>query len=218
MKKLLINELFYSLQGEGPLAGEPAIFLRLTGCIPPFCSFCDTPASLNSKNGSLKSVETIFSEIKSIAKCSLIVITGGEPFLQWNSGLSELDNELLNSGYRIQYETSGKALIPTPESNRLVVCSPKQQDNFTCDNWLYLKENTKNVDFFKFIYSENLAQIKNFITNNNIDNNKVFLMPEGKTKEEQLAKLANTWMCCSENGWKLSPRLHILAFDEKKGI
>ena len=74
-----INELFKSIQGEGPYTGHPAIFIRLAGCNLD-CIFCDTDFEYRRQ----ASVEAIVEEVKQLSggKVKLVVITGGEPFLQ----------------------------------------------------------------------------------------------------------------------------------------
>ena len=73
---LKVNEIFYSLQGEGGRQGEASIFIRLSGCNLK-CSFCDTDFS----DGKDMSLEQILSLIRAFP-CRWIVWTGGEPCLQ----------------------------------------------------------------------------------------------------------------------------------------
>ncbi len=214
--KLAINEIFYSLQGEGVYTGHPAIFIRLAGCIKPFCSFCDTPQSLSG--GTSMSFAKILEELANYPTCRLLVITGGEPFMQWESGLSDFEQNVLNLGYNVQYETSGKVQLPPKSDSHYIVCSPKQTDGFQDDSWAFLESNLPCVDGYKFIWQDNTVQLKNFIERHNIKNSMVSIMPQGKTKQEQLENLPKVWNVCSENNWKLSARLHILAFDQRKGI
>lgn len=215
MKKLNITEIFYSLQGEGPFMGVPAVFVRLANCVPPYCSFCDTPHSL--KDGYDIEVIKLAEEICNF-QCKLIVITGGEPFLQWDNGLKELEDILCENGYQVQYETSGKVKIEPSDNERTVICSPKQIGDFKSNEWAFIPENVSEVTSFKFIYDDNEEQIQNFIDQYEIPNQKLFLMPEGKTKEEQMRKMEATWDTCARNHWKFSPRLHILTFDQKAGV
>jgi 7-carboxy-7-deazaguanine synthase len=73
-----VNEIFYSIQGEGTLVGVPSIFLRLTGCNLR-CSFCDTTYAY--EQGTEMSIQEILDEIKKFA-CTTVCLTGGEPLLQ----------------------------------------------------------------------------------------------------------------------------------------
>ncbi|MBN2297189.1 MAG: 7-carboxy-7-deazaguanine synthase QueE, partial [Deltaproteobacteria bacterium] len=116
-----INEIFHSLQGEGPLIGLPAVFIRFSGCMEPYCPWCDTRHALYES--AEMTIIQIADEINRYPG-NTVVITGGEPFLQWNTGLSELHTKLIHMGYAIQYETSGKAALPRID-DAVIVCSPK---------------------------------------------------------------------------------------------
>ena len=98
---MVINEIFYSLQGEGNWAGLPNIFIRTTGCNLR-CSYCDTKYAYDS--GEEMSIETILDNI-SIYPCKYICITGGEPLLQ--NEIMNLINALLKRKYYICLETNG---------------------------------------------------------------------------------------------------------------
>jgi len=76
MQNLKINEIFYSIQGEGNNVGMSAVFVRLAGCNLE-CSFCDTDFSEKHDIN----IDAIMKQIKKY-KCKNVVITGGEPFYQ----------------------------------------------------------------------------------------------------------------------------------------
>lgn len=96
-----INEIFYSLQGEGKYAGVPVIFVRFSGCNLK-CSFCDT----NHKQKLVLRKEEIGRAVDSLSKnkCKIIVFTGGEPMLQLSP---ELLLYLREKGYTLHLETNG---------------------------------------------------------------------------------------------------------------
>jgi len=142
---LLVHSIFSTIQGEGPFAGERAIFVRLGGCNLK-CPDCDTeytegstemhyqsvysgvhgnhlsfnPVQLNDENAAISDRPTIRQ---------LVVITGGEPFRQ---NIAPLVSLLLSCGYRVQVETNG-TLAPNKDfldvfhsvAGCTVVCSPK---------------------------------------------------------------------------------------------
>lgn len=116
-----VNEIFYSLQGEGTFSGTPAVFIRLSGC-NLHCAFCDT------KHETFKemSVDEIVHEIKRYPS-KHIVITGGEPLLQVSKWFIV---RLKEEGFFIQIETNGTKQLPSGGVD-WVTCSPK--DNF-CKN------------------------------------------------------------------------------------
>jgi len=109
-----VNELFYSLQGEGRNTGCAAIFLRLSGCNLN-CPFCDT----NHKPYTELTEEQIASQV-SAYPASLVVITGGEPALQVTSHLIDL---LHAAGKTVAIETNGTRLLP--DNIDWVTVSPK---------------------------------------------------------------------------------------------
>lgn len=99
---LQVNEIFYSLQCEGPYAGHPAVFLRLAGCNLS-CDFCDTEfAAIRHEWDSMRAKDEIL--LISRGRTKLLVITGGEPFLQDLSPLVEL---MFERGWTIQIESNG---------------------------------------------------------------------------------------------------------------
>lgn len=113
--KLNVNEIFYSLQGEGGRTGEPSIFIRLTKCNLA-CSFCDTDFA----HGDDMTLEEILEVIKQYP-CQWIIWTGGEPTLQ-------LKDEHLAffkaKGYKQAIETNGTKKVPSLID--YITCSPKK--------------------------------------------------------------------------------------------
>jgi 7-carboxy-7-deazaguanine synthase len=206
---LEVSETFVSLQGEGPFAGRPAVFVRLAGCVPPFCEWCDTPQALGS--GRRMSVEDIEGEIARHPR-ALVVITGGEPFLQWGTGLERLARALGDSSRQVQYETSGKAGIPADHGG-FVVCSPKPLHAPVLD-----PDAASRVDAFKFVVEEDITPVLDFIAAHGIDSRKVWLMPLGATRQDQMRRMAPVWELCVRHGFNFSARLHVLTFNDKRGV
>lgn len=98
---LRVNEIFYSIQGEGSRAGERCIFVRLTGC-GLRCSYCDTEYAFYE--GSDTSIAEVLDSIRAF-DCRLIELTGGEPLEQ--EGVYSLIDLLLSLGYEVMIETGG---------------------------------------------------------------------------------------------------------------
>jgi len=207
---LELTELFYSLQGEGPFAGRPAIFVRLSRCLPPLCPWCDTAFAWAP--GTLVETDDLVEKIIAY-NCSFVVITGGEPFLQWSTGLQRLEAALLSRECFVQYETSGKLSIPH-DSKGFKVCSPKFLENM----WQFVDTNCSVVDAFKFVVEDNFQLVDNFMATWQIPAEKVWIMPRGTTRAAQLKHFATIWQYCVKRGFRFSPRLHTLAFDNKKGV
>jgi 7-carboxy-7-deazaguanine synthase len=110
-----INEIFYSIQGEGARCGEPSIFVRFAGC-DKSCSFCDTDFEAYQEY----TCAQLLREIREYAPCKWIVWTGGEPTLQLTQELVDFMNQL---GYYQAIETHGGN--PVPNGLGFVTVSPK---------------------------------------------------------------------------------------------
>ena len=98
-----VNEIFYSLQGEGYHTGTAAVFLRLSGCNLQ-CPFCDT----KHESGTEMSESQIIEQVKRYP-CRLVVVTGGEPSLQLTDTLVEA---LHGIGRQVAVETNGTHPLP----------------------------------------------------------------------------------------------------------
>lgn len=132
-----VHSIWKTIQGEGPYAGERAVFIRLAGCNLK-CPACDTdytsrrlPATPQEIVTGVRSfLEPVILHTSSnlfgsqVHKShSLVVITGGEPFRQ---NIGPLARELLGAGYRVQIETNGTLFLEEfPYLATTVVCSPK---------------------------------------------------------------------------------------------
>lgn len=123
--RLETHHMFATIQGEGPFAGTPAVFIRLYGCNLQ-CPECDTDYTSSSFTADQNFFLDELAEMSSPSK--LVVISGGEPFRQ---NLTPLVRGLVNNGYTVQVETNG-TLPPSPgleefvsAGKAFVVCSPK---------------------------------------------------------------------------------------------
>ncbi len=110
-----VNEIFYSLQGEGCFTGTPTVFVRFSGC-NLHCSFCDT----EHQSGVLMTDEEIVESIRTYP-ARHVVFTGGEPGLQLTEEL--VKKVKATEGYYVQVETNGTQ--PLPAGIDWVTCSPK---------------------------------------------------------------------------------------------
>jgi organic radical activating enzyme len=112
---LNVNEIFYSLQGEGGRVGQASIFIRLAKCNLA-CDFCDT----DFERGVKMSVEEVLAEIEKYG-CKWIIWTGGEPTLQLTDAIVARFKE---QGYFQAIETNGTRRVPVGID--YITCSPKQ--------------------------------------------------------------------------------------------
>lgn len=111
-----INEIFYSLQGEGHWTGTPMVFVRFSGCNLR-CPFCDT----DFKKYVEMSLDEVLIAVRSLAgECRRVVFTGGEPSLQLDQALVDA---LQKEDFFIHVETNGTH--PLPKGLDWVTLSPK---------------------------------------------------------------------------------------------
>ena len=226
-----VAETFYSIQGEGPFAGSPAIFVRLSGCNLR-CkwgnSLCDTPHTSWDAESRLVNLDDIVENIAQVGgDCRTVILTGGEPTLQHQ--FDELCAALSTRGYELHIETNGLGAIPT--SIDWIVCSPKLSDStplgtrheqqhealrkqlhndiLKCDHRLYLK--------FVITPQTDWLEIDQLVDQVGVKRDKVYLMPEGATRQEIMASAPAVANKAKELGYRFSHRLHILMWDGRRG-
>ena len=112
---MIVNEIFYSLQGEGFQSGTPAVFVRFSGCNLR-CPFCDTC----HENGTFMTEESIVDEVAKYP-AGLVVVTGGEPSLQLTGSLVD---KLHSLGKLVAVETNGTRELPANVD--WITLSPKE--------------------------------------------------------------------------------------------
>jgi len=135
---LKVNEIFYSIQGEGSKAGLPCIFIRLTYCNLR-CSYCDTEYAFY--DGTEMSIDGIFQEINKY-KCNLVEVTGGEPLVQSES--IELMKQLCDKSYEVMLETGGSLPINKVDARVKIIL------DFKCPTSKMMKKNDyNNINFLK---------------------------------------------------------------------
>lgn len=107
---LQVHSIFWTIQGEGPFSGHPAVFLRLAGCNLQ-CPFCDTEYTHGAQVLSVATTAQLVASTRppGVQGKLLCVITGGEPFRQ---NLGPIINELTDMGWHVQVETNG---VLTPQ-------------------------------------------------------------------------------------------------------
>ncbi len=113
---MIVNEIFYSISGEGGSAGRPAVFIRLAGCNfieeKHPCYYCDTVYAGRNNAGKKMTIEEVFRTIKTSWEPvfgiyrPLIIITGGEPLLN-EKDVINLVSVFSVAGHDIEIETNG---------------------------------------------------------------------------------------------------------------
>ena len=187
-----INEIFYSLQGEGFHTGTPAVFVRFSGC-NLHCAFCDT----QHQEGMMMSLQEIVAEINKYPNAPLVVLTGGEPSLFIDEAfVAELR---IKTCKYIAIETNGTR--PLPDNLDWITFSPKTGFNGGDAEPCVLKR----CDELKVVYlGQDLSRY------NEIKATHRFLQPCYSDNEFQ--RQSNMKACVeavmNNPGWRLSLQVH----------
>ena len=207
-----INEIFYSIQGEGSWTGIPNIFIRTAGCNLR-CTYCDTKyAYYEKKNMTIKEIIEVISKYK----CKNICITGGEPLLQEET--IKLIDTLIKNNYKICLETNGSIDIKNISNKKYLIISldikcpsSKMHKKMHLENISYLDPK----DQIKFIISnkEDYHYAKNMILNKNIKCNIYFQPVEGLAPK----KLAD-WILNDELNIRLGLQIQKIIWNKKRGV
>jgi 7-carboxy-7-deazaguanine synthase len=223
-----INEIFYSLQGEGFLAGVPSVFIRVAGC-PLRCRWCDTKYTWDKEAGRQYGTEQIVRAVQQWP-CKFVVITGGEPMV--DSDLPRLVRELKAAGKHITIETAGIAYIPDMSCD-LMSISPKLSNSVPDESKLAAIHKNLKLDLavlgalidnynyqLKFVVDceSDLPEIEKTIEKlANANREKIMLMPQAATRRELLDKSPMVAEFCKHTGYAFSQRLQVLLWNNERG-
>jgi len=223
-----VSEIFYSLQGEGFLAGVPSVFVRLAGCHLR-CKWCDTKYAWDQTAGMHYSIEKIVQTVQQ-TQSKFVVITGGEPMI--NIDLSQLAKSLKARGKHITIETAGIVFIPDLACD-LMSISPKLSNSIPAEPELATIHEDSRLDTavlgelidnykyqLKFVVDSraDLLEIQQTIEEiGNVDTEKVMLMPQAATRDELLAKSPMVADMCKSTGFAFGQRLQLMLWNNKRG-
>ena len=222
-----ISEIFYSVQGEGVLAGVPSVFVRTSGCNLR-CSWCDTPYTSWKPEGDELAIDAITERVAAFSAARHVVITGGEPMIA--SGVVELSERLRAGGMHITVETAGTVFAPV--ACDLMSISPKLA-NSTPEGIFHdrheqlriqpevLTRLTREYDYqLKFVVAQegDLTELQGIVKSLGVPADKVILMPEGISNE--VLNERGVWIAelCKAHGYRFGPRLHVNLYGNRRGV
>ena len=225
-----IAEIFYSIQGEGRLAGLPSVFVRASGCNLR-CVWCDTPYTSWRPQGEEWTLERIMTEVKRYPS-PFVVVTGGEPLLARE--IEELTRRLKQKKRHVTIETA--ATIFKPVTCDLISMSPKLSNSTPWQrergrfarmheerriNPGVIQSYIDRYDYqLKFVVEEkrDFAEIQAILKRlKKVDPSRVLVMAQAKTKKELRAKGPELVALCKAHGFRYSPRLHIGLYGNRRG-
>jgi 7-carboxy-7-deazaguanine synthase len=225
-----ISEIFYSVQGEGILAGVPSVFIRTSGCNLR-CTWCDTPYASWKPEGTDVGFGPILSNVRR-HWAGYVVVTGGEPMIV--PEIVELTQKLKQIEQHITIETAGTVFEPVECD--LMSISPKLSNSTPYDEddgrWAAQHERTRyQPDVLKelitrypyqlkFVVSgpDDVPEVKSMVQEIGADRNRVLLMPEGRDRRTLMER--SQWLVevCKTLNYRFCPRLHIEIWGDRRGV
>jgi len=225
-----VAEIFYSIQGEGTLAGVPSAFVRTSGCNLR-CEWCDTPYTSWTPEGHDTTIAEIIDLVERFSPTH-VVVTGGEPMIA--PEIVELTHALKELGAHITMETAGTVFKPVvcdlmSVSPKLANSTPHERESGKWaaqhDHLRYQPETLRKLaaDFehqFKFVVAspEDVAEIEVILSETGVRRERVLLMAEGTSPE--VIRERSIWIAemCKREHFRYSPRLHIDLWGNRRGV
>lgn len=222
----LLNELFYSIQGEGASIGQPAIFVRLHLCNLT-CSWCDTKYTWDVNDPAFGDYERVTPAelLNRVAAypCRRLVITGGEPLLHFRQ-IEELLS-LLGPEWQVEIETNGTMPATSLIRERCQLnISPKLPSAGnrarTIRPEVLRQLAASSNPWFKFVVANeaDFEAMEQIIAEGNLRRDRIIVMPEGQTVEALREHALPVVERVKEAGYRLLPRLHVLLYGNQRGI
>lgn len=225
---LVISELFGpTFQGEGPSAGRLASFMRLSGC-PLSCRWCDTPWTWqwdtfdkNAEQHAMTAADLLAWTQAQAPR--LLVITGGEPLVQARR-LAGLVPDLIAACGEVEIETSGIIAPPQSlaDSGARFNVSPKLANS-------RIPEHRRIRGPALRAFAESEAARFKFVAQSPSDLDEIarlqdiygleqiWVMPEATSSGKVVTRMRQLADTVISRGWNLSPRLHVLLWEDTRG-
>lgn len=223
---LVINEMFPSLQGEGKTQGQPALFVRTSGCNLN-CKWCDS--TYTWKKGKIEKSTKLTAERleKEIRKYNfdIVIFTGGEPMLQQDRIWRMIDwlNKVFQYRLNFEIETNG-TILPNIEPlkfdfNIHFNISPKLKNSGIPLHARYVS--AEFLDYpasYKFVitHPDDILEIRDLYSYLTPD--KIWLMPEGIDAKTILERSQWVWEACIDYGFNFTPRLQVLTYNNRRKV
>lgn len=230
-RHLLVNEIFGpTIQGEGLSLGRPAVFVRLAGC-PLSCCWCDTPFSWDwmrferSAEVTAMTSQAVWDQTRALASgtgASTLVLTGGEPASQ-SAGLLPVVESARAAGWWVEMETSG-AVFPGPLTTLLdlITVSPKTSSSevpraqrLRPDVLAVLAQAPNTVWKFVIDSEADFDEVDNLVAQYRLE--PVLVMAQAATRSSSLERTAWLVPHAIARGYRVTPRLHTLLWDDERG-
>lgn len=222
----LAEPIFHSIQGQGVNIGKNVVFIRLPLCNLS-CPDCDSKFSWEMNQGLFVKFEEIYNYIVK-TRANGVVITGGQPMLYQDeicqfmdvlkeivpvqiqtNGTIPVSQNMINHRYNIRYNISPKISSFYPDVKDSIIYDSLKT---------YMYSGSKFI--FKFVVNSqsDIQQIRNIQNDLQILDDEIYLMPACITTEQQFSKQQEIVNMCLKYGYNYSPRLHILIWNNKRGV
>jgi organic radical activating enzyme len=240
-------EIFHTLQGEGPSAGLPAVFIRASRC-NLHCVWCDTDHTWNfegtpwphekdatpgyakhrKSEATIELTPAAAADLILSYHCPRVVITGGEPLLQENDFLEMITHirahqsdcvfEVETNGTRTPSPAFAEAVDQFNVSPKLSNSGVKKSLRLVPDTLRFFASSPKS--WFKFVIAcmADLDEVLALQNEFSIPASRILLMPEGRTAAELDTTAADIAELCRTHGFRFCDRLHIRLWGDKRGV
>jgi len=224
-----VNEIFFSLSGEGIHAGIPTVFVRLTGCNLR-CDYCDTQYAW--EGGEELSIGRVANRVRDLKRCGWVLITGGEPLLQLDAvHETNLVEKLCYEEHKVEIETNGS--VDPPSYFKSVSCwsvdvkCPSSGPSYGTFRVAWLKR-LRKCDQLKFVVGteEDLDFVCEFLNGNRCRAQMLIspLIPNSPNSLTGDVLMSQRWWLqhcaefCKKYNVRLSLQLHKIIYGDRRGV